>query len=385
MSHLQQDKLVLVFAICLGFLVQDICVGQETPQKPSQGATSESTSSLPVKKSGGQIVITGDNLEIDQINKLITYTGNVKVVQGEASLFSDTLVIHLDQQTGRKIDKAVATGNVRLVNAEITATGDEGIFYNEEQKIELIRSAKVWQDNNTITAHRIIAFLREEIVEGYSDKTGERAIMTVYSEGNVAAFGQSPEAEQTPTAENTAEEESSPIVIVADTLKLDNLKGFATFTGNVTATQQITELNSDEMKVYIARFQEGENDVEKIEVVGNVRIIQETTTVTGEKGMYHNQEQYARVEGSSRKKARVEDKTQNLILEAPVIEIFLATNTIRAQREEEGEERVKMIFEQEADFIENLQEPTPTPVPDEKSEVNRENFPSATLFPEKKK
>ncbi|MBD3308483.1 lipopolysaccharide transport periplasmic protein LptA, partial [candidate division KSB3 bacterium] len=221
--------------VCIGLLCCSLAFGQ----------TGTTDSSQP-------IVITGDSLEIDSAQKIATYTGNVKVVQGDMSMFSDTLVIYLDE-TGKQLRKAVATGNVRMVNETITATGEEGIFYNDEQKLEIIKKAKIWQENNTITAHRIVAYLQDEIIEGYSHPDTERATMTVYSEGGVQmpTLGATPQPSPTPDpAAAEDDEEASPIVIVADQLTLNNPEQLATYTGDVEATQEATQIFSDEMYVY---------------------------------------------------------------------------------------------------------------------------------------
>ncbi len=150
---------IICFMIGWGSLFAQVSEGQQNP--------------LAERKSGGSVVITGDNLQIDSEKKIATYTGNVKVVQGETTMFSDTLVIYLDE-AGRQLHKAVATGNVRIVDSTVTATGDEGILYNAEQKLELINNAKVWQDNNTITAHRISVYLNEQVLEGHTEDASER-------------------------------------------------------------------------------------------------------------------------------------------------------------------------------------------------------------------
>lgn len=311
----------------------------------------------------------------------MTCTGNVKLVQGEASMFSDELKAYLEAGRNR-IHKAVVTGNVRIVNNDITATGDEGIFYNDEQKFELNNNAKVWQNNNTITGHQIVVFLQEKILEGYSnEQKTERAVMTVYSKGKkMFPFGQPSETENTDTPENTSEEEASPIVVVADTLKLDDMAGLATFTGNVVATQEVNEFRSDEMNVYILKSPEGGNDVEKIELNGNVQITSETTVVTGEKGVYTAKEQYAVIEGSSQKMAHIEDKTQNMDARSPIIELLLATKVINLK----GRARIE-FDEGENESPLNMLQPTPTPKPKDQSKVKKEDLPSVTLYPGKKK
>jgi lipopolysaccharide export system protein LptA len=262
------------------------------------------------------------------------------------------------------------------VNNELTATGDEGIFYNEEQKLELINNAKVWQGNNTITAHTVIAFLVLEILEGYGREETERAVMTVYSKGDTLNKDLEPEA---PKEGDAPEEGSSPIVIVSDELKLENLAQRATFTGDVIATQDLTEITSDEMIVYITNTEETGDDIDKIEVFGNVRIQKETTTVTGETGLYRNKEQHAVVEGTEKKKARVVDTVQNLVLEAPVIEIFLATNTVKARGAESeiGGSRIRSEFGTDGNTP-LFESPQATPTPEKKTDQNR---PSVIVYP----
>lgn len=310
------------------------------------------------RKAGG---ITGDSFEFDNTQKTMMYTGNVKVVQDETSMFSDKLVIYL-AKIGGQVEKAVATGNVRLLYGDITATGEKGIFYNDEQKLELEKNAKMWQGKNTITAHRILAFLQEEIIEGYGDPSSERVIMTAYSQGDIPDPGQSPE------------QDSSPIVIESDTLKYDSAIQKAVYTGNVIATKDVTEIKADEMVVYLAQTSEAENDIEKIEVFGNVQIVQENTTITGDKGVYFNEEQRAQIEGTDAKKARAEDKVQHMILKAPIIELFLETNTIKARGG-----KVETFFDEESEFTEESES-----TPEKKTKKNREGFPSVTLYPKKK-
>ena len=165
------------------------------------------------------------------------------------------------------------------------------------------------------------------------------------STDNSASAAQEPDG--TPTA---SPEAASPITIEADTLRLDNSTQEGRFVGNVTAVKDATQLYADEMIVYITELPDGGNDVEKIEIFGNVKIINETQTVTGDKGLFLNLEQFAKIEGDPGKKARIEDTAQNLVLEAPVVEINLETNKVSAKREstpedektDGGSERIRM-------------------------------------------
>jgi lipopolysaccharide transport protein LptA len=351
---------------CVGGTFAEFSFAQETGEDKSTAKKP----SLAIERSEGPIVITGDEFEYNNVEKIVTYTGNAKVVQDETSMFSDKLVIYLDPVGKLQFEKAVATGDVRLVYNEITTTGEQGTFYNNEQKFELEGKAKVWQGKNTITAHRIVALLEEEVIEGYADPATERAIMTVYSQKGSG------------NPDSKTEQEASPVVIESDVLRLDNQT--ATFTGNVIATQDNSKIWSDEMIVYITATEEAENDIEKIEVFGNVQIIQESITITGEKGLYIDGEQYVRVEGSSGKKARAEDKQQNMILEAPIIEVFLETNTIKAKG------RTRTFFgtgesEEPSSMEDQTLIPEENKDKEENPKINKKDLPSATVYPKKEK
>ncbi|PID58025.1 hypothetical protein CSB45_04870 [candidate division KSB3 bacterium] len=316
----------------------------------------------------GPLVITGDDLEIDSKNKVAVYRGNVKVVQGQTTMFSDELEISLDD-SGTQLKQAVAAGNVRIVNEDLTATGGEGTFYNQEQKIVLIDKAKVWQGHNAISAPRIVAYLNQEVLEGYSSGANgrERTMMTIYSAkgASILPVGLSDDS-KTPTdnrgddaqltkhnatsdaaadeSVQKARDKKSPTTIEADDLRFDNKAQQARFRGEVTVVNDTTKLFADEMIVYITQLPEGGNDVEKIDVSGHVKIVSETQTVTGDKGFFWNIRQRATIEGRDGRKARIEDSAQDLVLEAPVVKIDLATNKVTATQAEGGGERIRTTF-----------------------------------------
>ena len=324
---------------------------------------------VPAKTPSKVVDISAENFNFNRAQKVITYSGNVKVVQQDTTLFSDKLEAYLDEN-GRQIAKAVATGNVRIASSSGMATGEQGIFYNVEQKIELLGNAKVWQENNTVTAQRILAFLQEKVVEAYADeaKTDDRVVMTIYSTGDVAnPFDMMSGAAATPQPEDAAKQPAPqddaqkgdkaaiPAVITSKMLRLNNAEQRAIFTGDVIARKMPTELRADEMIVYITKTADNRNDIEKIDVTGHVKVTHETTVITGETGEFLNQTQKATVRGTPEKKARVEDSAQNLTMDALIITADLATGEIGAktaatqvepegEAKEPGKERIHMQF-----------------------------------------
>lgn len=341
---------------------------------------SETKTPAVLSQQAGEGVITGDGFQMDLDKKVVTYFGNVKVVQGESTLFCDKLDAFYEEFGRWK--RIVTTGNVRLVDGTFTATGEEGIFHPEEQKIEINTHAKVWQDNNTITAHQIIAYIAQDVVEGYGSETTERVVMTVYSGESMSLPGTTPTPRESPRAE---EENKSPIVIISDTLKFENLKQLATFTGNVVATQDKDEIKADEMLVYLTKTEQNQNDVERLELYRNVNITHENYLILGDTGVYHKVEQYAVVTGTKQEFARIVDTTDNITrIQAYGIRYNLVNNLVESIPLEGSRVETKFETEQGGSLL-TPEKPTSTPTPDSTPQVNREKMPSATVYPGKKK
>lgn len=266
----------------------------------------------------------------DGMLKTLTITDNAQFIREDISVFCETLVVYFTPN--REIEKAVATGDVRIITQDVTSTGEQGTFYAADQKLELEGKARAVQGNNTITAHLLVAFLETMMIEGYSDSGSERVVMTVYSQ-------QTPSSEDTPEQpDQPAESELSPIVVESDDLKYDNAVRKAIFTGKVVATQDPMKINADTMYVYLTAGEDTEvNDIEKIEVSGNVRIVQENVTIKGVNGIYLNAEDVAVIEGNTEQQAQAEDGTQTLF--ADRITLLLTTNDMEA----EGNVIVKML------------------------------------------
>lgn len=276
---------------------------------------------------------TGDSFKSNRQEGTLTYSGNAKFVWQDLNVFCDELKIY--SGASGPFEKAEATGNVRVVTQDTTATGERGIYYGADQKIELMGKARVVQGKNTIAAQRIIASLTQKLVEGYSDGTTDRVVMTVYT--------QPPSTSEEKTAEpaaNASEAALAMTTVEAETLQYDNAVRMAVFTGNVKATKDQAQIFADTMQVYLAGGAESTtNDIEKIELTGKIRILQDTVAMTGAKGVYQYTDQSVIMEGSAEEQAQVEDKSQNTILTADWIKVALTTNEIEAK----GNVRTKTV------------------------------------------
>ncbi|MDK9717995.1 MAG: lipopolysaccharide transport periplasmic protein LptA [Trichlorobacter sp.] len=80
---------------------------------------------------------------------------------------------------------------------------------------------------------------------------------------------------------------SKPINVKADELKADNKGKTAIFTGRVVARQEDVTIYSDKLIIY---YGEKDDQVEKIEAVGSVRILQTNRVGTGGHALYESKE-----------------------------------------------------------------------------------------------
>jgi lipopolysaccharide export system protein LptA len=137
----------------------------------------------PLGGSKHPVVITADTLDADNKAKIATFSGKVvaKQLQEKETLYiySDKLMVYYTDDTEKKpaaasksekkegvsqqskIDKIIATGQVKIVQGEDVATGENATFFNAEQKIVLTGNPKVWQGKNLVKGEEITVWIRE--------------------------------------------------------------------------------------------------------------------------------------------------------------------------------------------------------------------------------
>lgn len=149
--------------------------------------------------------ITAARLEADQTKGIVIFTGQVKAVYGDATLYSDQLRVYfktnppapkgtptpppekaeqspLGEMGAEKIDHIVAKGNVRMVQEDRVATGDEAIYYKDRDEVVLTGNPQLWRAENTLKGERIIFNLetKKVLVESSPNRRVEALL---YSQG----------------------------------------------------------------------------------------------------------------------------------------------------------------------------------------------------------
>ena len=178
-------------------------------------AGSSPADGAPPKQPGGEIPlrITAARLEADQKEGIIVFTGQVKAVHGDATLYADQLRIYLKPKPeplkgavkppqekaepspvgdlgAEKIDHIVAKGNVRMVQEDRVATGDEAIYYEDRDEVVLTGNPQVWRAENTLKGERIIFNLKTNKARVESSPQ-RRVEALLYSKG--ASEGKAPQ------------------------------------------------------------------------------------------------------------------------------------------------------------------------------------------------
>ncbi len=128
------------------------------------------------------IDLEADDLHLNNITGVLTYTGNVKLTQGEMKLTADTLKIHTVE---RKVQRIEAYGELamlqdrrpdgRLVKAEAKA-----LDYNvDNETIQLTGKGKIDQEGNIMTSESIFYDLKTSDLQAGDKEKNERVRMTL--------------------------------------------------------------------------------------------------------------------------------------------------------------------------------------------------------------
>lgn len=106
------------------------------------------------------VEIAADRLLADSVKNSVTFEGNVIAKQEDVTLFSDRLFAEYSSASGA-VEKIVADGNVRVIQADREARAAHAVFYNLEQRIVLTGGADVTQGGNTLKGETATIYLRE--------------------------------------------------------------------------------------------------------------------------------------------------------------------------------------------------------------------------------
>jgi lipopolysaccharide export system protein LptA len=146
---------------------------------------------------GQPVQIEAASLEVRDKDKIATFTGNVKVIQGDTTLRCKSLIVFYEQQAkpagtptmtaatpgpggSSQISRLEARGGVTVTQKEQTATGDTGLFDMKSNTVTLQGNVVVSQGQNVMRGERLVVDLVTGVSRVDSGKAGGPVRMLIH-------------------------------------------------------------------------------------------------------------------------------------------------------------------------------------------------------------
>jgi lipopolysaccharide export system protein LptA len=120
--------------------------------------SSASAADIGDKKS--PVEINAKSMIAENKKNIITFEGSVVAKKDSASLFSDRMVVHYDNE--RKIEKIFAYEKVKLIEDDKEITADEAVYLAAEDTVVFTGNPVFRQGANTVAGTKITYFIKGE-------------------------------------------------------------------------------------------------------------------------------------------------------------------------------------------------------------------------------
>ena len=164
----------LVAALMAGAVMGGMTMGSAAAQAPAGpvpgGVKKTDEKKTDTKKDDKSQPVTVDADRMERFGKesLVIFTGNVVARQNNSVQYADRMEVYLDEK-GDRILRTVSTGSVRIITRDCrTGTAKRADYFDLEQRVVLLGSARVWQEDNVVSGETITIFLSQDrsIVQG---------------------------------------------------------------------------------------------------------------------------------------------------------------------------------------------------------------------------
>jgi lipopolysaccharide export system protein LptA len=153
-------------------LASGLCAAQPAQQAPSSGITQglASNRDQPVR-------IESTTLEVRDKSQMATFSGNVKMTQGDTTVQCKTLIVFYEDNSApaasakstpaiaapgggkQQVKRMEAKGNVIVTQKDQTASGDNGLFDVKANTVTLTGNVVVTQGQNVLHGERMVVNL----------------------------------------------------------------------------------------------------------------------------------------------------------------------------------------------------------------------------------
>ena len=120
-------------------------------------------------KKGEKVDITSNNMEVFEKDNRVIFSGNVKAVKGDTTLYADRMEVIIEkvkQQDGTekdKVSKIYATGHVRIVKPNMTITGRKAFMDVKKDIATVEGNVVVKRSKSVIRGQKLIANLKTNV------------------------------------------------------------------------------------------------------------------------------------------------------------------------------------------------------------------------------
>jgi lipopolysaccharide export system protein LptA len=146
--------------------------------------------------------IEASTLEVRDKDKVATFSGNVKVTQGDTGLRCKSLVVFYEQDGEgadksksvavadpgpggqQRIKKLEARGGVVVTQKEQTATGDLGLFDMQNNTVTLTGNVVMTQGQNVLRGDKLVVDLTNGVSRVESGKNGQGRVQGLFQPGS---------------------------------------------------------------------------------------------------------------------------------------------------------------------------------------------------------
>ena len=132
---------------------------------------------------GQPIDITSDRVETYSKENLIIFKGNVMARQKDIVIYSDSLEAMVIEG-GKGIERVIAGGNVKIQQGIRVANCQKAVFYNIDQKLVLTGDPKVWEGENMVSGDEIVFYIEQNRIEVNRGLSG-RGKAKIYTGGEI--------------------------------------------------------------------------------------------------------------------------------------------------------------------------------------------------------
>lgn len=131
-------------------------------------------SMAPALAQQGPVEITSDRFVVNEGEAQATFSGNVVVKQTGLTVYAQRLVVHYGAGGSSDLKDFVASGNVRVVQPDQTATSNRGVFTPATNILRLTGNVKVTNSAGTVSGPALEVNINSGISEFVGQGSGGR-------------------------------------------------------------------------------------------------------------------------------------------------------------------------------------------------------------------